>query len=65
VLDANKDKYIKEFFFFNFYDAIRAYHQKIINLESFLWFRWLLDQGLIALRGAPIEGHFGSLGTYH
>ena len=65
-VDANKDKYIKEpSFFFNFYVAIGAYHQKIINLESSLWFQWLLDQGLIASREAPIEGHFGSLGTYH
>ena len=30
-----------------------------------LWLRWQLDQGLIASREAPIEGHFGSLGTYH
>nr|YP_010270762.1 RNA polymerase beta' subunit [Populus maximowiczii]UJY97745.1 RNA polymerase beta' subunit [Populus maximowiczii] len=63
--NANKDKYIKEPFFCNSYDAIGAYRQKRINLESPLWLRWKLDQGLIASREAPIEGHFGSLGTYH
>ena len=31
-----------------------------------LWLRWQLDhQGLIVSREAPIEGHFGFLGTYH
>nr|QJS33022.1 RNA polymerase beta' subunit [Salix viminalis] len=63
--NANKDKYIKEPFFCNSYDAIGAYRQKRINLASPLWLRWQLDQGLIASREAPIEGHFGSLGTYH
>nr|YP_009711468.1 RNA polymerase beta' subunit [Homalium stenophyllum]QGA47010.1 RNA polymerase beta' subunit [Homalium stenophyllum] len=63
--NANKDKYMKEPFFCNSYDAIGAYRQKRINLESPLWLRWQLDQRLIASREAPIEGHFGSLGTYH
>nr|YP_009421434.1 RNA polymerase beta' subunit [Salix oreinoma]ASR93448.1 RNA polymerase beta' subunit [Salix oreinoma] len=63
--NANKDKYIKEPFFCNSYDAIGAYRQKRIHLASPLWLRWQLDQGLIASREAPIEGHFGSLGTYH
>nr|YP_009711387.1 RNA polymerase beta' subunit [Homalium paniculiflorum]QGA46929.1 RNA polymerase beta' subunit [Homalium paniculiflorum] len=63
--NTNKDKYMKEPFFCNSYDAIGAYRQKRINLESPLWLRWQLDQRLIASREAPIEGHFGSLGTYH
>uniref|UniRef100_A0A6N2KZH6 DNA-directed RNA polymerase n=1 Tax=Salix viminalis TaxID=40686 RepID=A0A6N2KZH6_SALVM len=53
--NANKDKYIKEPFFCNSYDAIGAYRQKRINLASPLWLRWQLDQGLIASREAPIE----------
>nr|QGU84060.1 RNA polymerase beta' subunit [Flacourtia inermis] len=63
--NANKDKYMKEPFFCNSYDAIGAYRQKRINLESPLWLRWQLDQRLVASREAPIESHFGSLGTYH
>ncbi|KAJ6288121.1 hypothetical protein OIU78_003943 [Salix suchowensis] len=62
--NANKDKYIKEPFFCNSYDAIGAYRQKRINLASPLWLRWQLDQGLIASREAPIEGHFGSLDLF-
>ncbi|CAK7328789.1 unnamed protein product [Dovyalis caffra] len=42
----------------------RAYRQKRINLESPLWLRWQLDQGLIASREAPIEGHFESLDLF-
>ncbi|KAB5537838.1 hypothetical protein DKX38_015371 [Salix brachista] len=42
----------------------RAYRQKRINLASPLWLRWQLDQGLIASREAPIEGHFGSLDLF-
>ncbi|KAJ9535438.1 hypothetical protein OSB04_un001436, partial [Centaurea solstitialis] len=30
-----------------------------------LWFRWRLDQRVIAARGAPIEIHYESLGTYY
>nr|YP_010266761.1 RNA polymerase beta' subunit [Triadica sebifera]UIF92068.1 RNA polymerase beta' subunit [Triadica sebifera] len=61
----NNNKYTKEPFFSNSYDAIGAYRQKRINLDSPLWLRWQLDQRTIASREAPIEVHYESLGTYH
>jgi DNA-directed RNA polymerase subunit beta' len=64
-IDDNNYKYTKEPFFCNSYDAIGAYRQKRINLDSPLWLRWRLDQRLIASREAPIEVHYESLGTYH
>nr|WPW47766.1 RNA polymerase beta' subunit [Fagus crenata]WPW47848.1 RNA polymerase beta' subunit [Fagus crenata]WPW48094.1 RNA polymerase beta' subunit [Fagus crenata] len=66
-MDASSYKYTKEKepFFCNSYDAIGAYRQKRINLDSPLWLRWQLDQRVIASREAPIEVHYQSLGTYH
>nr|YP_009765415.1 RNA polymerase beta' subunit [Brachystegia spiciformis]YP_010232990.1 RNA polymerase beta' subunit [Brachystegia allenii]YP_010233019.1 RNA polymerase beta' subunit [Brachystegia bakeriana]QIS95692.1 RNA polymerase beta' subunit [Brachystegia spiciformis]QSX28033.1 RNA polymerase beta' subunit [Brachystegia allenii]QSX28140.1 RNA polymerase beta' subunit [Brachystegia bakeriana] len=63
----NDNKYTKEkeTFFCNSYDAIGAYRQKRINLDSPLWLRWRLDQRVISSREAPIEVHYESLGTYH
>nr|BEV75991.1 RNA polymerase subunit beta' [Clausena anisata] len=61
----NSYKYTKEPLFCNSYDAIGAYRQKRINLDSPLWLRWRLDQRLIASREAPIEVHYESLGTSH
>lgn len=63
----NNYKYKKEEgpFFCNSYDAIGAYRQKRINLDSPLWLRWRLDQRPISGREAPIEVHYESLGTYH
>nr|WKN52057.1 RNA polymerase beta' subunit [Persicaria nepalensis] len=58
-------KYMKEPLFCNSYDAIGAYRQKKINLDSPLWLRWQLDQRVVASREAPIEVHYESLGTYH
>nr|ASA34995.1 RNA polymerase beta' subunit [Isotoma hypocrateriformis] len=55
----------KEPFFSNSYDALGAYRQKRIHLDSPLWLRWRLDQRLIAAREAPIEIHYESLGTYY
>nr|ATG25835.1 RNA polymerase beta' subunit [Monopsis debilis var. debilis] len=55
----------KELFFSNSYDAIGAYRQKRINLDSPLWLRWRLDHRLIAAREAPIEIHYEALGTYY
>nr|YP_009484015.1 RNA polymerase beta' subunit [Lancea tibetica]ATN95869.1 RNA polymerase beta' subunit [Lancea tibetica] len=63
--DNNKYKYTKEPFFSNSYDAIGAYRQKRINLDSPLWLRWRLDQRVIASRETPIEVHYESLGTYY
>nr|YP_010006618.1 RNA polymerase beta' subunit [Passiflora candollei]QNR05385.1 RNA polymerase beta' subunit [Passiflora candollei] len=64
-IDYNRDKYTKEPFFCNSYDAIVAYRQKRINLDSPLWLRWQLDRPFIASREIPIEGYYESLGTYH
>nr|YP_010989794.1 RNA polymerase beta' subunit [Delarbrea paradoxa]WOV68154.1 RNA polymerase beta' subunit [Delarbrea paradoxa] len=63
----NNYKYTKEKepFFCNSYDAIGAYRQKRINLDSPLWLRWRLDQRVIAAKGAPLEVHYESLGTYY
>nr|YP_009309442.1 RNA polymerase beta' subunit [Paulownia coreana]YP_009309529.1 RNA polymerase beta' subunit [Paulownia tomentosa]YP_009707164.1 RNA polymerase beta' subunit [Paulownia taiwaniana]YP_009707251.1 RNA polymerase beta' subunit [Paulownia catalpifolia]YP_009707338.1 RNA polymerase beta' subunit [Paulownia elongata]YP_009707425.1 RNA polymerase beta' subunit [Paulownia fargesii]YP_009707512.1 RNA polymerase beta' subunit [Paulownia fortunei]YP_009707599.1 RNA polymerase beta' subunit [Paulownia len=55
----------KEPFFSNSYDAIGAYRQKRINLDSPLWLRWQLDQRVIASKETPIEVHYESLGTYY
>nr|YP_010192156.1 RNA polymerase beta' subunit [Leonurus cardiaca]QZN05933.1 RNA polymerase beta' subunit [Leonurus cardiaca]QZN06018.1 RNA polymerase beta' subunit [Leonurus cardiaca]QZN06358.1 RNA polymerase beta' subunit [Leonurus cardiaca]QZN06613.1 RNA polymerase beta' subunit [Leonurus cardiaca]QZN06783.1 RNA polymerase beta' subunit [Leonurus cardiaca] len=63
--DNNKYKYTKEPFFYNSYDAIGAYRQKRINLDSPLWLRWRLDQRVIASRETPIEVHYESLGNYY
>nr|YP_009338075.1 RpoC1 [Campanula punctata]AMR74033.1 RpoC1 [Campanula punctata]QOL12344.1 RNA polymerase beta' subunit [Campanula takesimana] len=66
-IDKNNYKSTKEKepFFSNSYDAIGAYRQKGIKLDSPLWLRWRLDQRLIAAREAPIEIHYESLGTYY
>nr|YP_009414748.1 RNA polymerase beta' subunit [Platycodon grandiflorus]ARR27753.1 RNA polymerase beta' subunit [Platycodon grandiflorus]UBK12152.1 RNA polymerase beta' subunit [Platycodon grandiflorus]UXO94450.1 RNA polymerase beta' subunit [Platycodon grandiflorus]WCD61543.1 RNA polymerase beta' subunit [Platycodon grandiflorus] len=66
-IDKNHYKYTKEKepFFCNSYDAIGAYRQKRINLDSPLWLRWRLDQRVITSREAPIEIHYESLGTYY
>nr|YP_010007151.1 RNA polymerase beta' subunit [Passiflora mucronata]QNR05994.1 RNA polymerase beta' subunit [Passiflora mucronata] len=64
-IDDNRDKYMKEPFFCNSYDAIVAYRQKRIHLDSPLWLQWKLDQRFIASREIPIEGYYESLGTYH
>nr|YP_010943355.1 RNA polymerase beta' subunit [Pteroxygonum giraldii]WLS54757.1 RNA polymerase beta' subunit [Pteroxygonum giraldii] len=64
-LNDHNYKYMKEPFFCNSYDAIGAYRQKRINLDSPLWIRWQLDQRVVASREAPIEVHYESLGTYH
>nr|WBR76048.1 RNA polymerase beta' subunit [Ceratostigma minus] len=58
-------KYMKEPFFCNSYDAIGAYRQKRIHLDSPLWLRWQLDPRVLASREVPIEVHYESLGTYH
>nr|YP_009477376.1 RNA polymerase beta subunit [Tecomaria capensis]AVM81907.1 RNA polymerase beta subunit [Tecomaria capensis] len=63
--DNNNYKYMKEPFFSNSYDAIGAYRQKRINLDSPLWLRWRLDQRVIASSETPIEVHYESLGTYY
>nr|YP_010210913.1 RNA polymerase beta' subunit [Paraboea rufescens]UBD08797.1 RNA polymerase beta' subunit [Paraboea rufescens] len=61
----NNYNYRKEPLFSNSYDAIGAYRQKRINLDSPLWLRWRLDQRVISSRETPIEVHYESLGTYY
>nr|YP_009566995.1 RNA polymerase beta [Ipomoea cynanchifolia]YP_009567081.1 RNA polymerase beta [Ipomoea cordatotriloba]YP_009567167.1 RNA polymerase beta [Ipomoea ramosissima]YP_009567425.1 RNA polymerase beta [Ipomoea x leucantha]AGW96583.1 RNA polymerase beta [Ipomoea trifida]QBB73790.1 RNA polymerase beta [Ipomoea lacunosa]QBB74220.1 RNA polymerase beta [Ipomoea triloba]AGW98366.1 RNA polymerase beta [Ipomoea cordatotriloba]QBB73618.1 RNA polymerase beta [Ipomoea cynanchifolia] len=63
--DNSNYKYKKEPVFCNSYDAIGAYRQKRINLDSPLWLRWRLDQRVITSRETPIEVHYESLGTYY
>nr|YP_010216051.1 RNA polymerase beta' subunit [Nepeta hemsleyana]UBR42664.1 RNA polymerase beta' subunit [Nepeta hemsleyana] len=63
--DNNEYKQMKEAFFSNSYDAIGAYRQKRINLDSPLWLQWRLDQRLISSRETPIEIHYESLGNYY
>nr|BDY11261.1 RNA polymerase beta' subunit [Trientalis europaea] len=63
----NNWKYTKEKepLFCNSYEAIGAYRQKRINLDSPLWLRWRLDQRIISSKEAPVEVHYESLGTYY
>ncbi|KAJ8421633.1 hypothetical protein Cgig2_020959 [Carnegiea gigantea] len=53
------------FFVIPMMDAIGAYRQKRINLDSPLWLRWRLNQRVITSSEAPIEVHYESLGTCH
>nr|YP_009300107.1 RNA polymerase beta [Pelargonium transvaalense]AJC00022.1 RNA polymerase beta [Pelargonium transvaalense]AKF43456.1 RNA polymerase beta' subunit [Pelargonium transvaalense] len=55
----------KELLFCNSDDAIGAYRQKRINLDSPFWLRWRLNQCLIVSRALPLEVHYESLGTHH
>nr|YP_009407321.1 RNA polymerase beta' subunit [Aldrovanda vesiculosa]ASA46279.1 RNA polymerase beta' subunit [Aldrovanda vesiculosa]QBC71177.1 RNA polymerase beta subunit [Aldrovanda vesiculosa] len=66
-IDDQNYKYMnmKEPLFSNSYDAIGAYRQKRIHLDSPLWLRWRLDQHVMASREVPIEVHYESLGTYY
>nr|BDY10919.1 RNA polymerase subunit beta' [Lysimachia circaeoides] len=63
----NNWKYTKEKepLFCNSYEAIGAYRQKRINLDSPLWLRWRLDQRVISSKEVPVEVHYESLGTYY
>nr|YP_009546727.1 RNA polymerase beta subunit [Anigozanthos flavidus]AYP35466.1 RNA polymerase beta subunit [Anigozanthos flavidus] len=67
AVDNNDYKYTKEKepYFCNSYDALGAYRQKRISLDSPLWLRWRLDQRVIVSREVPIEVRYESLGTYH
>nr|YP_010313046.1 RNA polymerase beta' subunit [Bellevalia paradoxa]ULM63348.1 RNA polymerase beta' subunit [Bellevalia paradoxa] len=66
-VDNNNYKYTKEKepYFCSSYDALGAYRQKRINLDSPFWLRWRLDQRVIGSREVPIEVQYESLGTYH
>nr|YP_009864823.1 DNA-directed RNA polymerase beta' chain [Wurmbea burttii]QKE32818.1 DNA-directed RNA polymerase beta' chain [Wurmbea burttii] len=66
-VDNKNYKYTKgkEPYFCSSYDALGAYRQKRINLDSPLWLRWRLDQRVIGSREVPVEVQYESLGTYH
>nr|AYP34930.1 RNA polymerase beta [Strelitzia caudata] len=69
TIDNNNNDYRytkeKEPYFSSSYDALGAYRQKRISLDSPLWLRWRLDQRVIGSREVPIEVQYESLGTYH
>nr|YP_009319720.1 RNA polymerase beta' subunit [Salpinga maranonensis]APA18823.1 RNA polymerase beta' subunit [Salpinga maranonensis] len=59
----DQSKKQKEPFFCNSYDAIGAYRQKRLKLDSPFWLRWRLDKRIIASREVPIEIHYESVGA--
>nr|YP_009826981.1 RNA polymerase beta' subunit [Bulbophyllum epiphytum]QIQ48261.1 RNA polymerase beta' subunit [Bulbophyllum epiphytum] len=61
----NEFKYTKEPYFYNSYDALGAYRQKRIHLNSPLWLRWRLDQRVVGSREVPIEVQYESFGNYN
>nr|QHN57616.1 RNA polymerase beta' subunit [Cleisostoma rostratum]QHN58133.1 RNA polymerase beta' subunit [Cleisostoma linearilobatum]QHN58207.1 RNA polymerase beta' subunit [Cleisostoma longioperculatum]QHN58799.1 RNA polymerase beta' subunit [Stereochilus dalatensis] len=61
----NDFKYTKELYFSSSYDALGAYQQKRINLDSPLWLRWRLDQRVVGSREVPIEIQYESFGNYN
>nr|QUS64225.1 RNA polymerase beta' subunit [Bulbophyllum menghaiense] len=61
----NNFKYTKEPYFSNSYDALGAYRQKQIHLNSPLWLRWRLDQRVVGSREVPIEVQYESFGNYN
>nr|YP_010724516.1 RNA polymerase beta' subunit [Patersonia fragilis]WDW31643.1 RNA polymerase beta' subunit [Patersonia fragilis] len=67
TVDNNNYRYTKEKepYFCSSYDALGAYRQKRINLDSPLWLRWRLDQRIIGSREVPVEVQYESLGTHH
>nr|YP_010259908.1 RNA polymerase beta' subunit [Cymbidium atropurpureum]UIX52541.1 RNA polymerase beta' subunit [Cymbidium dayanum]UIX53374.1 RNA polymerase beta' subunit [Cymbidium atropurpureum]UQS80638.1 RNA polymerase beta' subunit [Cymbidium dayanum] len=61
----NNLKYTKEPYFCSSYDALGAYRQKRIHLDSPLWLRWRLDQRVVGSREVPIEVQYESFGNYN
>nr|YP_009424849.1 RNA polymerase beta' subunit [Gastrochilus japonicus]ASU93378.1 RNA polymerase beta' subunit [Gastrochilus japonicus] len=63
----NDFKYKKELYFSSSYDALGAYRQKRIHLDSPLWLRWRLDQRVVgsSSREVPIEIQYESFGNYN
>nr|YP_009402176.1 DNA-directed RNA polymerase beta' chain [Dendrobium exile]BAX89861.1 DNA-directed RNA polymerase beta' chain [Dendrobium exile] len=61
----NDFKYTKEPYFSSSYDALGAYRQKRIHLNSPLWLRWRLDQRVVGSREVPIEVQYESFGNYN
>lgn len=67
TVDNNNYEYTKEkeSYFGSSYDALGAYRQKRIKLDSPFWLRWRLDQRVIGSKEVPIEVQYESFGTYH
>nr|YP_009757597.1 RNA polymerase beta' subunit [Sauroglossum elatum]QIM61002.1 RNA polymerase beta' subunit [Sauroglossum elatum] len=65
TVDNNDFKYKKEPYFSNSYDALGAYRQKRIHLDSPLWLWWRLDQRVVGSREIPIEVQYESFGNYN
>nr|QGW36530.1 RNA polymerase beta' subunit [Thrixspermum tsii] len=63
--ETNDFKYTKELYFSSSYDALGAYRQKRIHLDSPLWLRWRLDQCVVGSREVPIEIQYESFGNYN
>nr|WEV84931.1 RNA polymerase beta' subunit [Cymbidium haematodes]WEV85554.1 RNA polymerase beta' subunit [Cymbidium haematodes] len=61
----NNFKYTKEPYFCSSYDALGAYRQKRIHLDSPLWLRWRLDQRVVGSREVPFEVQYESFGNYN
>nr|YP_784061.1 RNA polymerase beta' subunit 1 [Pelargonium x hortorum]Q06FX0.1 RecName: Full=DNA-directed RNA polymerase subunit beta'; AltName: Full=PEP; AltName: Full=Plastid-encoded RNA polymerase subunit beta'; Short=RNA polymerase subunit beta' [Pelargonium x hortorum]ABI17252.1 RNA polymerase beta' subunit 1 [Pelargonium x hortorum]AKF43457.1 RNA polymerase beta' subunit [Pelargonium x hortorum] len=55
----------KELLFCNPDDAIGAYRQKRINLDSPFWLKVTWGQHRIVSKELPVEVHYESLGTHH
>nr|YP_009129771.1 RNA polymerase beta' subunit [Vanilla planifolia]YP_009456224.1 RNA polymerase beta [Vanilla pompona]AID52205.1 RNA polymerase beta' subunit [Vanilla planifolia]AUJ22494.1 RNA polymerase beta [Vanilla pompona]QII90215.1 RNA polymerase beta' subunit [Vanilla planifolia] len=55
----------KEPYFSSSYDALGAYRQKRIHLDSPFWLRWRLDQRVVGSREVPIELQYESFGNYN
>ena len=53
----------KEPYFSSSYEALGAYRQKRISVDSPLWLRWGLDKGVVGSSEVPIEVQYESLGT--
>nr|YP_009757847.1 RNA polymerase beta' subunit [Eurystyles cotyledon]QIM61256.1 RNA polymerase beta' subunit [Eurystyles cotyledon] len=58
-------KYKKEPYFSSSYDALGAYRQKRIFLDSPLWLWWRLDQRVVGSREVPIEVQYESFGDFN
>nr|YP_010260741.1 RNA polymerase beta' subunit [Corybas cheesemanii]UIX55791.1 RNA polymerase beta' subunit [Corybas cheesemanii] len=64
-VEKNDCKYTKEPYFSSSYDALGAYRQKKIHLDSPLWLWWRLDQRVLGSREVPIEVQYESFGNFN
>ena len=66
-IDNKNFKYNKEKgpYFSSSYEALIAYRQKKISLDSPLWLRWNSYKGVVGSNEVPIEVQYESSGTSH